>query len=146
MKIRKMRTSDLRSCAKFFQVVYSKSPFNEKWQDDNAYKYLANKFKHSSGFSYVLVDDRKILGFIIASFGYWASGPQAIIEEIAVDYDYQHLGLGSQLMEYVQEQLKKSKVKSILLWTKKESLAYRFHQKHGFSPVDDLVIMHRNEK
>ena len=37
----------------------------------------------------------------------------------------------------------KLKVKSILLWTFKDSLASKFHKKHGFSAMDDLIIMKR---
>lgn len=144
MKIRKIKLSDLRPCAKFFKLAYSSQPFNEKWQGDNAFKYLANKYKYCFKNSYVLVDKNTIVGFILVNLGCWSSGPQAIIEEIVVDPKYHRQGFGSLLMKHAIFKLKKAKVKSILLWTKKDSLAYGFHQKHGFSSADDLVIMNRN--
>lgn len=144
MKIRKVKLSDLRSCSKFFKLAYSEPPFNEKWQGDNAYKYLLGKFKYYYKNSYVLIDKDVILGFIFVSLGCWTSGPQAVIEEIVIDPKHHHRGFGSLLMEHAAAKLKKIKVKSILLWTNKNSLAYKFHQKHGFSLADDLVIMHKN--
>jgi len=144
MKIRKIKFSDLRTCSKFFKLAYSNPPYNEKWQGDNAYKYLVSKYKYCSKNSYVLIDKNKIIGFILVNLGYWTNGPQAIIEEIVIDPKNHHQGLGSILMKNTLLKLNKLKVKSILLWTLKDSLASKFHKKHGFSVADDLVIMNRN--
>ncbi len=145
MEIRKIKSSDLRSCAKFFKLAYANPPFNEKWQGDNAFKYLNNKYKYCYKNSYVLVDKNNILGFILVNLGCWADGPQAVIEEIVIDPQYHHQGFGSLLMKQAFDRLKKAKVKSVLLWTNKNSLAYKFHQKHGFSPAGDWVIMNKND-
>lgn len=144
MKIRKIKFSDLRTCSKFFKLAYSNPPYNEKWQGDNAYKYLVFKYKYCSKNSYVLIDKNKIIGFIFVNLGYWTNGLQAIIEEIVIDPKNHHQGLGSILMKDTLFKLDKLKVKSILLWTFKDSLASKFHKKHGFSAMDDLIIMNRN--
>lgn len=139
-----MKSSDLKVCAEFIKRAYSAAPFNEKWEKNNASKYILCKFKYCDKSSYVLEENRKILGFILVSLGYWANGPQAIIEEIVIDPDYHHKGLGSLLMKYVDDKFKKMKIKSVLLWTNQDSLAYKFHQKHGFSLSTDLILMDKD--
>ena len=146
MKIRKMKKSDLRVCANFLAIAYTVSPFNEKWENDNAYKYLSHKFEYCHKDSYVITDKNNILGFVLLNLGYWADGPQVMIEEIVIKPEYQHQGLGSLLMEYVDSKLKKTKVKSVILWTHQDSSAYKFHQKHGFSLSHDLVLMDKNNQ
>jgi len=143
MIIRKIKSSDLRQCAEFFKSAYSQPPFSEKWQGDNAYKYLADKYKYCHNNSYVLADKDEILGFILVNLSCWANGPQAFIEEIVIDPKYQHQGFGNRLMEYTLDKLKKLKVKSVLLWTNKNAPAYKFHQKHGFSLAADLAMMNK---
>lgn len=144
MRIRKMKLSDLKFCVNFFQLAYFGPPFNEKWRRDDANKYLLYKFKYCHNNSYVLIDEDKIIGFIIVDLGYWTSGPQALIEEIVIDPKYHHRGFGSILMKHSLESLKKKKIKNILLWTNKKSLAYKFHKKHGFNLADDFVMMHKH--
>jgi len=141
MKIQKLTAAHLKACAKILEAAYSLPPFNEKWQGTNAYKYLVSKLKCCDKYSYVLVDGGAVRGFILVNLSFWASGPQAIIEEVVVDPKYQHQGFGSQLMKYADAKLKTLKVKSTLLWTNKKSSGHKFHKKHGFTQVSDLVIM-----
>ena len=144
MKIQKLKVSNLKICAKILEDAYSRPPFNEKWQAGNSYKYLVSKFKYCEKYSYVLIDGKSIRGFILVSLSHWSNGPQAIIEEIVINPEYQHQGFGGMLMDYVETKLKNLHVQSTLLWTNKKSLGHKFHKKHGFSQVSDLVIMSKD--
>lgn len=142
MKIRKIQLSDLKVCSKILESAYSKEPYNENFAKGASLKYLNAKFKHGDGF--VVVEDKKIIGFVIIFLSYWSNGTQAIIEEIAIKPDLQGKGYGKAIMETVNKYLAKNKVKSVMLWVNKNSKALDFHKKNGFEVADDSVVMFKN--
>lgn len=139
-----MKTGDLKECANFLATAYTLPPYNQKRQDKIAYLYIKDKFSKGKNTSYVLEEKGKILGFAICSLSFWADGKQAMLEEIVIDPKYQKQGLGKKLTSYVFRELKKIKTKSISLWVKKKSPAYKFHTKNGFSEEGGFVVMFKN--
>ncbi|HRY36349.1 MAG TPA: GNAT family N-acetyltransferase [Candidatus Magasanikbacteria bacterium] len=144
MKIRKMKQSDLKQSAKFLADAYTLPPYNQKRRDDMAISYIKDKFSKGKNTSYVLEDKGKVLGFAICSMSFWADGKQAMLEEIVIDPKYQRQGLGKKLTTYVFRELKKIKTKSVSLWVKKKSPAYKFHTKNGFTEEGGFVVMFKN--
>ena len=141
-----MKPSDLKQSAKFLATAYTLPPYNQKRQDGIAFAYLKDKFNKGKNTSYVLEDKGKVLGFAVCSLSYWADGRQAMMEEIVIDPEYQKRGLGKKLSAHVLKELKKMKVKSVSLWVKKKSPAYKFHTKNGFTEDGGFVVMFKNLK
>lgn len=139
-----MKQSDLKYCAKFLADAYTLPPYNQKRRDDMAFAYLKDKFSKGKNISYVLEDKGKILGFAICSLSYWATGKQAMLEEIVIDPKYQRRGLGKKLSAYVLKAMKKINVKSVSLWVKRKSPAYKLHTKNGFTQEGGFVVMFKS--
>lgn len=143
-KIKKIQSDNLTRCAELFQKSYGKPPYNEKFSRGNAFDYLRRKFDYCAEHSFVIEEDKNIIGFIIINLSYWTFGKQALIEEIVIDEDMQGQGYGKKLAEYVNDYLKNLSVKSLMLWTRKDTGAFNFHIKNGFTEDKNIAVMFKN--
>ena len=142
--IRKVQSTDLTRCAELLEKSYSKPPYNEKFSSGVAFNYLKSKFDYCAEHSFVIEEDENIIGFIIINLSYWTFGKQALIEEIVIDEDRQGQGYGKKLMKYANNYLKNFGVKSLMLWTRKDTDAYNFHLKNGFIEDENMAVMFKN--
>lgn len=141
MKIRKIKKSDLKQCSKLLEEAYSKEPYNENFGKGNALKYINSKYKSCKEDSFVLDIDGKVIGFVFSNLSYWANGPQAIMEEIVIDKDFRGKGYSQKLNNRLENYLRKKGVKSVILWVKKKSSAYKFHIKNGYKDGKEISFM-----
>ena len=140
--IRKIEQNDISACASILKDAYGKFPYNEVFKENNADKYILEKYNSCKDNSFVFVSgNNKIVAFIFLKVSAWSDGPQAIIEEIAVSPSLQSSGIGKALMEYSCDYLNSLGVKSIMIWAKNNDRLLNFYEKHGFSLADDFVVM-----
>ncbi len=143
--IRKIKQNDLPVCAEILKDAYSKTPYNEVFKEENADKYILEKYKSCKDSSFVFLgDDNKILAFIFLKISSWSNGPQAILEEIAVSPSVQSSGIGKELMHHAHKYLSTIGVTSTMLWAKKNDRLVNFYKNHGFFIADDFVVMFKN--
>ena len=120
---------------------YGKKPYNEKWTWKNGLKTLNYYFKIGEG--YVALIDDKIVGFIIAIKEYYNEGAGFVIEELAIDSNYQKQGIGKKLMEKMESKAKNAKAKYIYLTTSKNAPAFKFYKKMGYIPSKKTVYFRK---
>lgn len=79
----------------------------------------------------------KIIGTVIGGF----DGRRGLIYHLAVEQDLREQGIGSQLMEEVENRLRlKGCIKSYLLVTQENASAMRFYEKRGWQPMDGVKL------
>lgn len=145
MKIRKIQKEDLPVCAKILRDAYGQAPYNEVFHDTNSEKYIKGKYDNCYQNSFVVTDENNnIIAFIFLTISVWSNGPQAIVEEIAVDPRFQNQGIGKELMQYIHEYLNSLDIKSIMLWAKKDDRLLSFYKNQGYFSADDFVVMFKN--
>lgn len=143
--IRNIKEQDLEICTHILVEAYAKSPYNEEFFDDNAYKYILEKYNNCKKDSFVFVDDNLgILGFIFLRLSTWSNGPQAILEEIVVNPLNQNTGIGKELMKYAHDYLNSQGIKSVMLWAKNNDRLLNFYKKQDFFEAKDFVVMFKN--
>lgn len=144
MKIRKIKKEDLLDCAEILKSVYSISPYNENFIDNNEFKYINSKYIINKKNSFIVLDKNKIIWFCFCSLSYWANWPQWIIEEIVVLNEYQWLWMWKKLYNHCEKYFKKLWVKSLMLWCQNNALAYNFHKKNWFINSTEHSIMFKD--
>ena len=122
MKIRQAGKDDLKRIVEIFRQEYARYPYNEKWPKKFAKLRIKNYFKNCKIF--VLEIDDKIQGFVIGSFYIWHNGLRGYIDEVVVTHEFQGLGYGKRLMEFIENYFRRKKAKEISLITSKKSIAY----------------------
>ncbi len=109
-------------------VKIEKRVFKKPWGFD---AFFGEFFK---SFSKILVAevDGKLAGFAVL----WILPPEAYLANIAVDPEFQGLGIGTRLLEAVEEMAKDSGANYIILEVRvSNKAAIRLYEKFGFEPV-----------
>lgn len=105
---------------------------------------LPNYLSPAKNDSFVAIDkNNKTIGFVFLKISAWSNGAQAVLEEITVEPKFQKLGIGDKLMQHAQKHLDSQKVKSAMLWVKKDESLIKFYQNKGYKIADDFVVMFR---
>ena len=118
------------------------------WQDKNP-EEIEGKINLNDTYYFVAETEEKIVGYLLA---------KAVIDEvdlwyIAVDPDYQHLGIGNQLMKKFIENMEDEKIQKITLEVRRSNqIAISLYKKYDFkeisvrknyykNPTEDAVIL-----
>ena len=97
---------------------------------------LRRIFHMKDSFSIIAEEDGRISGYAIALP---LDGTTAAVESIAVDPDFQRTGLGSALMERIEEQMKQREFKVSILEVRDENReAIGFYIKHGYKIISHM--------
>lgn len=142
VKIRKIRKADLPACARILKSAYRRPPHHEHLAPHTARQYLEEKYQHCRQHSFVAINNiGDVIGFQLLYISAWTSGPQAILEELAVDPKIQGQGIGKRLLNHTHHYLRSHKVKSAMLWARKDPRLLKIYRKQGYRQADDFVIM-----
>ena len=132
--IYEFKKEDLNECAELFVKTFSKEPWNEPWDFENAKKRL-NDVVLTPGFrGAVLRNDEKIEGVILGNLEQWYDGEHFCVKEFFVDSSSQGKGTGKKLLNALD------------FWTMKGSTAEAFYNKRGYEIPKELIMMRKKLK
>lgn len=98
---------------------------------------ILKKLQRDPDLFLVATSDEKIIGTVIGGF----DGRRGLIYHLAVDQDYREKGIGSQLMDEVENRLRlKGCIRSYLLVTRDNESAMHFYEKRGWQNMDYLQV------
>lgn len=139
MKIQKATKEDLKEIVKLMMRVFSKPPCKEKFVLKDASKSL--KFYFKLGHIYIVVDDKKIIGVVVFKIEQYWEGKVVIIEDLAVDENFQKKGAGGKLIKFVEDYAKRDKIKGVLFSTNKKSPSLNFYKKLRYKQYKNTIFM-----
>ncbi|PZD97255.1 GNAT family N-acetyltransferase [Paenibacillus sambharensis] len=141
MIIRSYSDKDMLACKELFINVFNQEPWNDNWLPGKAERYLSD-YTSTPGFSGVVAEEgTEINGFIFGVRKQWWSGDEFFINEMCVSKNKQGIGLGSELLKYLESDLVRTGIKRITLLTDKGIPAEYFYKKNGFQEIDRLMFM-----
>ncbi len=145
MEIRKFNKNDLNECTRLFIKVFEKEPWNDNWQTfDKAKKYIED-ILYTPGFKgYIVVKDSIIISVLLGCIVRWWEGDEFFIKEFFVDMDYQRQGVGSDVLNFVKNDLSNLNVKNVVLLTEKDTPTFNFYKKMGLNENEKTVFMYQN--
>ena len=98
---------------------------------------ILKKLQRDPDLFLVAASDEKIIGSVIGGF----DGRRGLIYHLAVEQGYREQGIGSQLMDEVENRLRlKGCIKSYLLVTRENESAMRLYEKRGWQPMDSVLV------
>ena len=139
MKIRKAKSNELPKVAEIFMLGTREPPYNEKWNRKTALKKIKDHIKNKNQV-YIAIVNKKIVGFITARLEYLPGGNKIFIEEFYIQKNYHNQGIGTAMINKLQE-IYKGKIKSLALMASKKAPAFNFYLKKGFKPYHDVIFM-----
>ena len=123
--IRKMKKSDLNEILEIERLC-----FDDAWsRKDYEYELYDNPYAQL----WVMIEDDRIVGY----YDLWITFEQAEIANIAVLPDYQHRGLGQQLMRHLEMKAMENDCETIGLEVRVSNVqAIRLYENQGFSVIN----------
>lgn len=143
LTIRKAKRRDLPRIAEILMEEYKAHPYHENWTKKTSLDRIREFFKWHE--FYVAEENKEILGFIITEIFMWGNEEKGMIDELVISSKHQSKGLGSQLMDYAEKELKKKGIKQVVLSAHKKAKALGFYKKRGYK-ITDYAEMEKNLK
>lgn len=141
MKIREMNVTDLKECADILCSVYNNELWMCRWEKETAVEYLQDFFESKKFVGYVAEEEGDLIGGIFAHEKVWWNNSEVFVEEMFVTPKKQGKGIGTALLNEVEEYVKKHKLAGITLSTNKYAPAPKFYQKNGFANCEHVIFM-----
>jgi ribosomal protein S18 acetylase RimI-like enzyme len=143
VKTRPFKLTDLDRCVKLFVQVFSEEPWQDQWPSlDRAREYLSDIVATPGFEGFIAYEGRKLLGLCLGHKVRWWAGDEFYIDEFCVDSNVQRSGVGTQLLDYARERLRKKRIQFVVLLTERDTLAERFYVKQGFDTSDKAIFMY----
>ena len=112
-----------------------------RWDKETATKYLKDFFENKKFVGYVAEEEGRIIAGIFAHKKIWWNNSEVFIEEMFVDPARQGNGIGTALLNTVEEYVKKHGLAGITLSTNKYAPAPKFYEKNGFVDCEHVIFM-----
>lgn len=125
-----------------FIDTFSMKHWNGKWKStDEAKAELMDILKTPGFIGEDIKDNGKIIGAVFGNIVRYCKEHIYNLRFFFIASDYQRKGYGSKLFDKLIRVLKGKEIKTIILMTKKGSLADEFYRKHGFKIERDTIVM-----
>ncbi|MGL6174034.1 MAG: GNAT family N-acetyltransferase [Cellulosilyticaceae bacterium] len=136
----------LGEITELFIKEFNKAPWNDKWTYDRAYNRLKDLYEHPRFIGIVCIFNKKVVGVVMGYLEYWYEGYHYNLKEIFIDTEIQGQGIGSQLLNSLEDKLLDQDVTRIELFTLEDQKTIGFYTKNQFTRIEELVLMEKKLK
>lgn len=141
MRIREMNVEDIGACADILCSVYNNELWMCRWDKETAVEYLKDFFENKKFVGFVAEEDGGVIAGLFAHEKVWWNSSEVFVEEMFVTPEKQGNGIGTSLLQQVEEYVKKHNLAGITLSTNKYAPAPKFYEKNGFVPCEHVIFM-----
>ncbi|MGZ7043989.1 MAG: N-acetyltransferase family protein [Methanobacterium sp.] len=142
LEFRKFNIEDFDKCAELYKEVFSDYPWYDEWDSvKQAKTYLMELIKSPVFEGFVIYDGSQIAAACFGRKRSWWTGNEFFIDEFFVSREKQGNGMGTKLMDYVKDSLRKEEYKRLTLLTNKGIPAEEFYFKNGFYNNENRIVM-----
>ena len=143
MEFRRMTTEDFGGCARELMKAFQEEPWNEDWTYEQAYTRIDEIMSARVSRGYVVYEGDVVVSMLCGRIMTYLDFKELWVDEFSVNPDYQRQGIGTKMMSFVREELKKEqeKISYIVLNTEKGYPSVKFYEANGFKADESLVFM-----
>ncbi len=126
-----------------YAAAFSCEPWNDHWTVADATIHVREllECKQSYGLEYLV--DGKVAGFILGTSMLFSYGRTFELNDLAVAPEFQHQGIGKELLERCLKDLKDQGIKAVHLITACEGTLPAFYERYGFGRENFVMLMGR---
>lgn len=131
----------ITECCELYIKVFNAEPWNDKWALETSYKRL-NDIYISPNFEGVLyLENGEVKGAIFGNYEQFFEGVHFNLREMFVSNELQGKGIGTKLLNALEERLRELGVTTIILFTSKGNKTSNFYLTNNFSVWDGMAMM-----
>lgn len=138
-----MEQKDFNSCAYELIEAFKEEPWNENWTFEQAYTRIDEIMSSRVSRGYVIYDGDVVVSMLCGRIMTYLNFKELWIDEFSVNPKYQRKGIGSKMLDFVREELKKEKDKItyLALNTEKGFPSVKFYESQGFRVEESNIVM-----
>lgn len=142
IQYRTFEITNLDECARLFINVYSREPWNDRWESlDQAKQYIFEFINNPVFRGFLVFDGIKMIGACLGHQRSWWQGKEYYINEFFIDPEMQGKGIGTGFMGFIKKSLVEQGVKMIVLMTHQGFPAEMFYKKNHFLESESMIFM-----
>jgi len=132
----------LAEAAALYVAIFNAAPWHDAWTDATARARLAD-FLHAPGASGLTarVSDNELAGFALGNRERWFSGAHFNLRELCVAPAWQWRGIGTRLVQALEDSLRADGVERVYLLTTREGQAAAFYQRLGYYVSPKMALL-----
>jgi len=141
--IRGIQPTDMERCARLLIEAYNREPWNNRWTDESATRYL-NELAASKDFvGFVICENEEVIGAMFAHRKTWWTNDELFVDEFYISPSKQRQGFGERLLEHAERYAKSQNLAGLTLLTNKYFPAKRFYEKHNYTLAEHVIYMYK---
>lgn len=146
--VRRYEPRDLQGCGAVFCSAFAAEPWNENWTQQLAETRISELTGTPISAGFVYEENGRILAVAAGRVCTYLYGKEYVIDEFCVSAEMQGKGIGSRLMQRIEQEMRAAGCVGIVLQTTHGYPSERFYLKNGFQRNPDMITMYRllNEK
>ena len=142
MKLQKIETEGMIiKCSLLCVDVYNSDPWNDSWTETKAYERLLHYFDSPSFIGIAAFINKNIVGCLLGNVEPFFSGDYFYLKEMFIAKEFQRNGIGSRLISQLKDELLKSQISEIMLFTSSAFFPYQFYKRNGFTVINNMCLM-----
>jgi len=144
INIREAEESDFPKIAEIFIVEIRKPPYSEQWTREKALKKIEDYLKKDRQIFIAETNNGTelgVVGFIILSEYYWESGEVGFVDEVYIKPGFQGKGIGSKLMNKIENLCRERGMKHISLVSHRDSKAFNFYKNKNYKDIGYVELI-----
>lgn len=139
MRIREIKIADISAILPLY-ISYYNNQEDSCWNEDTAGKRIHQVLSMEDAFGLVLEVENKILGFVMGYFKQYDDIIGYTLEEIVIAYEYQNKGLGSMLLQQLEQQVKEKGAACVELQAVNDKMHEQYYGKAGYRDAQNFVM------
>lgn len=140
---RSMRKADFHACALELIAAFAEAPWNEIWTTEQALDRIDGIMSGRVSRGFVCMDGDLCVSMLCGRIMTYQAQKLFYIDEFSVHPEHQRQGIGSRMLTYLREELKKEPqpISHISLITERGFPSVTFYEKNGFVELQNELTM-----
>ena len=143
LTFRPMTPADFPACAHELIAAFAVPPWNEVWTYQQAFERIDEIMSARISRGYVCMDGERCVSMLCGRIMTYQDWKQLFIDEFSVHPAWQRQGVGSRMLAFMREELKKETpaIGHLCLNTERGFPSVGFYEKNGFIALDNNIFM-----
>lgn len=139
MLVREMELNDIAAVLPLYISYYNEQE-EGCWNEDTAAKRIHQVLSMEDSYGLIVEDENDVLGFVMGYFKQYDDIIGYTLEEIVIAYKCQNKGIGSMLLEELEQRVKAKGASCVELQAVNDDMHERYYGKAGYKNAKNFVM------
>lgn len=139
MVVREMELNDIAAVLPLYISYYNEQE-EGCWNEDTAAKRIHQVLSMEDSYGLIVEDENDVLGFVMGYFKQYDDIIGYTLEEIVIAYKWQNKGIGSMLLEELEQRVKAKGASCVELQAVNDDMHERYYGKTGYKNAKNFVM------